>query len=231
MSSISTSELTDRLVDDLEPVKPIPTALKLWAAWLVSAALVLLLSSLKSKIRPDLAAVAAEPGFLIQSAAIIAACASIAAMAVGLCIPGSRNSLSLWTVIVGIGAWIAAAGYEVFSHLQNGASILAGYRPIYMCSTAVLIYSIIPAAVFLFIVRLSSPLQSKRAAFLALFASGLVGTAALQISCANDNILHLLLSHWLPAVALGVLGLFLGQFLFDWDTKVNRLKERLSIKK
>lgn len=229
-NSRSTSELINCLAEDLAPARPTAGFGKILLGWVAIAAIVVFAGLIGTHVRADLGARLTDLQFVVEALSLVLIGVSAGALALALSIPGSNWAGPRRLLVFACGLLLAAAGFSLASHWQNIAALGMGFRPLLYCSTAVIVYGVVPAIILVLALVRAAPLRAGPVFFLALLAAGSLGAFALKFSCINDNLLHLVLAHWLPALGLGLLGLALGHLVMPWEKSLSRLAKRIEQK-
>ncbi len=84
------------------------------------------------------------------------------------------------------------------------------------CLACITMFSLLPAAFMLFILRKQASTHYAIAGSIALISAASVGCLTLRLSENTDSIPHLVEWHYLPMIGFGILGLWVGRKLLKW---------------
>jgi hypothetical protein len=195
--------LIGRLVEDLQPVRPLRLSVGLGlviGAVLLSAAAVCLLLGL----RPDIAAGRLEPHLVLESGLFLLLGFSSAATVVRMGRPhvGSDYGGSTWAIIMAallpVSALVMSLGRPLFRlsamDLERGLD----------CLLSGTLSGTLTLAILVLWLRRGAPVRPRHAALLAGVAAGSVGIFAYSLHCPSDDVIHIGLWHS-GAVALSAL--------------------------
>ena len=127
------------------------------------------------------------------------------------CIPGlvSRRLLKVFPVML-LAAWVGAIVY--------GES-LEFYKPDegeFRCFLETFIFGLVPTFVYILMARILAPTHVRWLGFSIFLAGALNSALLLELFCQAPQSSHYVVSHWLPALAMGFVGLKLGRFILRW---------------
>lgn len=203
----STEQLIQDLSSGLAPVTPLESPVKRVFRWLGVIVLCLFAGFFLTGVREDWRVVFSSPILIAQNVLILLGILSSSVAAILLSVPGNERRKSTgvivlipflaWGVLVLIGAMVAP-------EFSPGIGI--------SCMADISVFAILPASFLFYFLRKGSVLRIQSAGFYALLAAAGVGAWALQFTCHNDELAHLLLWHFLPVLVLGFLGSRLAQF-------------------
>ncbi len=206
--SDSANRLIDSLVDDLEPVTPLPRLRSAYAVILAVWATMLgvVLWSQESSIGAR--SLMSDRVYFCSFLGLMVAAfgATMSALAAG--IPGRDRLETLGSVLALAGLGLAAIACLFGMRAMGVAATPTPAGADMMCFEESVWLSILPAGVILtFLVRgwVSHPF---RAAGVALIASGGLGALIVHLSCGFLGPKHLLMSHLSVPIALALLGIY-----------------------
>lgn len=206
--SDSADRLIDGLVDDLEPVTPLPRLRSAYAVILAvwAAMLGVVLWSQESTIGAR--SLMSDRIYFVSFLGLMVAAfgATISALAAG--IPGRERIETVGTVLSAVGLCSAAISCLYGVRALGISTMVMPTDVDQLCFEKSIWLSLLPAGVILtFLVR-GWAAHPFRAAGVALIASGGLGALVVHLSCGYLNPRHLLVSHLSVPVVLGILGLF-----------------------
>lgn len=225
---METKELISKLSSDSKVIKPRSS----WSGVLVYCVVFLVSLSLGvfgTGIRDDLSDKIFDPMYtgLIFSSIFGGLCAGILVLL--LSIPGQRSPIVRKLVFVFSALWLFFLLFSFYQQYTKGVFIAEGMPDKEMkCSELLLLLSMLPGAVLMFLVNKNAPTKYFLCGTL-IFTSAAFGSfGAVGVHCANDTGYHLLVYHVLPVMFLGVVGLMLGRLILSWDRKVEKLKRQVN---
>lgn len=216
---MDTNELVSKLVDELKPVKQLPSAKccsVYWggmAAFLVVGAVIVL-----GGVRPDFLEIIRRPVFLFENIAMLVAGLLAASVAFQLRVPQAvitRPIKGLLTAATAI--WI----FEVIRCYLNASDLASEARLdfahyIHDCLIDLTLMMAIPAAFMFFMLKKGATTQALWAGYAALLATASFAALGMRYLCASDDPAHLLVWHFLPVVVYAAIGSLIGRTLLRW---------------
>lgn len=203
-----TEELINSLSKDLRPVRPIESLWKRIFRWICVALASLLVSIALLGTRENLGIAVRDGMWWLHTILMALLAISSAISAFVFSVPGKdRSKVIRWAPLFSLLAWALAVFGGAFQSSQGAGVGL-------MCLKDIMVIGAIPGmALFVMIMQgvvFKRPLAGVYC-FLAIAALGSLGT---QFICMSDSPLHLLVWHFLPVFLLGLIGSFVGKFLF-----------------
>lgn len=174
------AKLIEHLVADLRPVARLPSPVMRTIYWLIPVlvASALLVAGLA---RPDTARTISDPLQRLEVMASLITAILAAYAAFSTSIPGRAPWLSLLPV-PSLLAWIAIIVYGTWlKGMQEGWSV-ADFRPAWSCIFLLGAYSLLPAAILVFMLRQAAPVLRERTAILAGIAIGSLSVLMLRLT-------------------------------------------------
>ena len=206
--SDSTDRLISMLEEDLEPVRPLPrlrsafaVVLTVWAAFVGVLVFNAGAGFATSSLFANGIYGASFLGLLVAALG-----GTLSALAAG--IPGRERLENFGSAFAALGLFAAALAC-LYSMRAAGAEVPAAPPGLdAMCFQHAAWFSLLPAGVILsFLVR-GWTAHPVRAAFVALFGAGALGTVIVHLSCGFLGPQHLLMSHLSVPLVLALLGLY-----------------------
>ena len=84
------------------------------------------------------------------------------------------------------------------------------------CTLSITLMMLLPAVWTFHSMRKNATTHYRLAGSVALLSAFSVGALWLRLHEMNDSILHVVEWHYLPMLAIGLLGLWLGKFILKW---------------
>jgi hypothetical protein len=206
-------ELIDKLAQDTAKVKPVPHPYMLSLEWMGWAAAYLIVSLMFSGLRPDLAAKLHEPWFVAEIAALACIFVATSLSASLLSFPDIHQMRRLafapvitfaLFVLVMLLAWRA----------DNPPSPLPMHS--FQCTLGITMLSLLPAAWIFYVMRKFASTHYHLAGCCALLFAFSIGAIWLRLYEVNDSVMHVIQWHYLPMIAFGIAGLWLGKAVLKW---------------
>lgn len=211
-----TQELIDRLVADVEPVKPLLSPARRAVVWSVVAGICVILGVLYFGLRRD-AAEAWYSTAVVLRLVLLAATAWLAVVtAFRLSVPGhDSRAWSRWWPLALVGVLVALVCAEVIVGVVMGDtdSPLRAWR----CVRKVAFVGAIPAVLAVVFIQRANALDPRWAALLGVLGAGAAGALTSELACPIHAPIHILLWHILPVAASAVIGALLG--LLFWNRR------------
>lgn len=206
-------ELIDKLAQDTAAVKPAPHPFMLSAKWVMVAMAYLALSLMLSGLRPDLMLKLHEPWFVAEIAALVCIFVTTSLSAALLSFPDMHQmhraafapviTFALFVLVMFL-AWLAdspPAPLPVHS---------------FECTVSIALFSLLPAVWTFFEIRKFASTHYHWAGCIALLFAFSIGAIWLRLYEINDSIIHVIQWHYLPFIAFGIVGLWLGKVMLRW---------------
>jgi hypothetical protein len=206
-------KLVAELADDAAPVKPAPHPYLLSLKWMGAAALYLAVALGVSGLRRDLAHALEQPWFVAELAALLLVFIATALSAALLAFPDLHQKRRL----VFAPAW-AFALFVLVMALAWRADSPPAPLPVHSfeCTLSIVLFSLLPAVWTFYAMRRYASTNYYWAGSVALLSAFSVGALWLRLYEVNDSILHVVEWHYLPMLAAGALGVWLGKLLLKW---------------
>ncbi len=206
-------QLIATLSKDAVLVKPAPHPFLLSLKWLAVAVAYLIVALTISGLRPDWLQQLHKPWFVIEVLVLAGIFISTALSAAILAFPDLHQQRRAAFAPV----WVFALFVIVIIF-----ALLADEPPAplpmhsFECTLSILLFSLLPCvAIFYAMRKLAStcPLLSGVVAALFAFSSGALW---LRLHEQTDSVIHVIEWHYLPMLAIGLVGLWLGKCLLKW---------------
>ena len=216
---MDTNDLVSKLVDDLKPVKQLPSAKCCsiyWsgmAAFLVAVAVIVL-----GGVRPDFLDVIRRPVFLFENTAMLVAGLLAASVAFQLRVPQAVITRPIKGLLATASAiWV----FEVIRCYINAGDLGTEARLdfahyIHDCLIDLTLIMVIPAAFMFFMLKKGATTQALWAGYAALLATASFAALGMRYLCPVDDPAHLLIWHFLPVLAYAMIGPIVGRYLLRW---------------
>jgi hypothetical protein len=206
-------DLIENLAEDAGVVNPASHPFMLGAKWIGMAAIYLVVSLSASGLRPDWAAEFHSTWFVAEIAALLLVFISTVFSAALLSFPDMHQKRHL--------AYAPAAAFALFAlviffawRADNPPAPLPVHS--YQCTLSILVMTLLPAVWTFYFMRHHASTHCGMAGSVALLSAFSVGALWLRLYEVNDSIAHVIEWHYLPMLAIGLLGMHLGRKILKW---------------
>ncbi|MBV9080749.1 MAG: DUF1109 domain-containing protein [Elusimicrobia bacterium] len=202
--------LIDDLVQDLSPVRRLPSFGTRAAMWLAGAAMVVGLVLNVTGIRVDVTENLSHPYYSAETALVVLIAIVCALDALRESVPGQR-AYPRWAAVAAFAAWMVLSVGRLFSAVANdGVSALIPDVHL-ACAVITLSASALAAVPLFLLLKRAAPMDPGWCgALLGLSSSG-VATIAVQLYCVHRTPAHIMVWHVLPVIAAVLAGTFVGR--------------------
>lgn len=206
-------DLIATLAEDAKPVSTAPHPYRLNLKWIAIATLYLIVSIVFSGIRPDLTIKLQQPLFVAEIAALVLIFTATSLSAALLSFPDLHQLRRLAFAPV-----IAFTLLVVVMLLAWQADHPPSPLPVHSieCTVSIALFSLLPAAWTFFEMRQFASTHYRLAGSIALLSAFSIGALWLRLYEATDSIVHIIEWHYLPMLAIGIIGLWLGEKILKW---------------
>jgi len=198
------AEIIDRIVSDLEPVRPVRLRSFFLALFAVEL-LILISTPVLFGWRTDIAKQLADPAFVFVLTVLLVAAALSGWSALRMSVPGREvggTPLSVLFAVPLVAALLVVivspwgGSWPGFSALMDGC---------WACIGVSTVTAVVPWIVGVVLVARLAPLRALRVGVFAGLSAFLVGAAVLQLHCGSNDAYHLAFGHFLPVAVLALL--------------------------
>lgn len=206
-------ELIGKLALDTAAVKPAPHPYMLSLRWMGGAVAYLLLSLMLSGLRPDLMLKLQEPWFVAEITALVCIFVATSLSAALLSFPDMHQMRR-----VAFAPVITFALFVLVMFLAWQADNPPAPLPVHSfeCTASITLFSLLPAVWTFFEMRKFASTHYHWAGCIALLFAFSIGALWLRLYEINDSIMHVIQWHYLPMIAFGIVGLWLGKVILRW---------------
>lgn len=201
------------LAQEAAPLKPAPHPFVLFAQWLGGATAYIALTLLYSGLRPDLLARLHSPLYLLELVLLLGTIATASLSAALLAFPDMHQKRRMAFLPVLMFALLA-----VLIAISWQADSPPSPPPVHSveCLLYIAFLALLPAAWMFYSMRKFASTHHYLAGSIALLAAFSIGALSLRLSEQTDSILHVMQWHYLPMIAVSLIGLWLGKVLLKW---------------
>jgi len=220
-----TDRLIERMMGDLEPVRPLPHPWIRTAAWFALAIPYVTLVVFANSPRADLVSKVTELRFMIEEMAALATGLTAATAAFAVTIPDyNRKIIALPALPVAI--WLGSLTQGCLeSWVQVGPDSLL-LKPDWFCFPAIVLVGAVPAITMAIMLRRGAPLMPCATVALGGLAAAGLGDFGLRLFHSPDASLMVLVWQFGSVVVLTFLAGCTGRYLLNWKSiaGVSRLR-------
>ena len=213
---MDTSKLIDSLTQDLQPVRPLQAPVTR-AIIMSFTALILIVGMLLflGGPRADWAAVFKTPIFMIGDILMLVAGFISAIAAFTLSVPDTKIRKPVIVLLCAATViWVGICLYALSSiTLPAIQAEIADIGKSSACLKALIFMSAVPLAISFFLALRAAPVWRGWTGYALTLSMASFGAFGMRFFCPSDSYAHLLLWHFLPVVALSVLGGLLGRII------------------
>lgn len=206
-------ELIDKLAQDSATVKPAHHPYMLSLEWMGWAVAYLIVALMLSGVRPDLATKLHEPWFVAEIAALACIFVATSLSASLLSFPDIHQLRRLAFAPVITFALFVAVMFLAWQ-ADNPPAPLPMHN--FRCTMGITLLSLLPAAWMFYVMRKFASTHYHLAGCCALLFAFSIGAIWLRLYEANNSIMHVIEWHYLPMIAFGMAGLWLGRVILKW---------------
>ena len=209
----STESLIASLAELMEPVTPSSQPLVLFIKWLSGSLAYMLIMLLCFGLRGDLPQHLHAPLFLAETGLLACLVVTSGVSAIVLSFPDlyQRRWLA-FTPVLPLLLFLVTLYIEWLRDSPPSPEPPHGME----CLLCISMFSLLPAAVLMLLLRRQASTHYYLAGAIALLAATSIGCLTLRLSEKTDSIAHLVKWHYLPMIGFGILGLWLGRKLLKW---------------
>jgi hypothetical protein len=225
MTAMETEKLAQRLVDGLQPVRPLARPWVRTAGWLALAVPYVALAVFVVSPRDDLLAMVWDLRFLVEQGAALGTGIVAAVAAFGSTIPGYDRKL-LFLPLLPLAVWLGSLGQGcIQARIQFGPGGLA-LRPDWFCFPAIVLVGAIPATAMAVMLRHGAPLTPRLTTALGGLAAAGLGNFGLRLFHAQDASLMVLVWQVGSVFILTAMAAWAGRYLLDWRSIIGFARKR-----
>ena len=211
-----------RLVRDATPVTPLEAPSVRLARWVITSAVLLLLSVVMLGVRADVAAQMVNGWFVARATATMTIAFAAAIVAFILSVPGVEPSRPVRAL-----PWAACLAWFVMligtiAASQSPLDLLLQVTPHPSCVLLLAVTAFPSGILLVWMLRQAAPLKARWTSGFAGLASLAVGALGTQFMCSNDAAAHHLLWHFTPVLLLTMASIAVGSSLFGWPRRQAR---------
>lgn len=208
-------ELINCLAKDLKPVKVYKPLRLTIVLWLIISFIIVGISAYFLGIRDDIHSRFNSILFLSESLLIFGLSISASYAAFKTCVPGSKCKKNYYFLIPLTG-WILLILFKAVTGIPDQATDALDYSRGIMCISTMAKISAIPLILMILTIVPAISIRPKFTGAMVAISCGALGALGLQFTCNISDSLHIFLWHFLPLIAIGGIGIFLGHKILRW---------------
>jgi len=206
-------ELIVKLAQDTWAVKPAPHPYMLSLKWMGGAVAYLFLSLVLSGLRPDLMSKLHQPWFTAEIAALIGIFIATSLSAALLSFPDMHQMRRVaFAPVITFALFVLVMSFAWLADKPPAPLPVHSFE----CTISITLFSLLPAIWTFFEMRKFASTHYRLAGCIALLFAFSVGAIWLRLYETNDSIMHVVEWHYLPMIAFGIAGLWLGKLILKW---------------
>lgn len=210
---MKTEKLIDQIVSDNKPVKVLGArrVFCIFEAICVLLAL-LFLALFFGGMSLDLIIEQIDRFFLLETFTLLLTMFFSLYAAFILSVPGEdRGFRTLAIPSVALLSWVTILVFRAFSESES-----FNWVPGVACATEIVALSFIPAFIVIFIVRKGAALKLGWTGFFSFLSVAATVSLALQFTCHDRSVMHILMWHVVPVFLIAIVGAFLARRFLRW---------------
>lgn len=210
---VNIDNLIVRLAQDKTRVKSAPHPFILSFQWMVAAAIYLAVSLAFFGLRPDLLEKFHSAWFVAEIVVLLGILIVTSTSAALLAFPDlyQKRNLALAP------AWMFALFLlTLFLAWRDDSSLTPLPAHSFECTLGITLMALLPAVWIFYSIRKYASTHYRLAGSVALLSAFSVGALWLRLHEMDDSIVHVIEWHYLPMLAIGIIGLWLGQRVLKW---------------
>ena len=206
-------QLVSELANDAPAVQPAPHPFLLSLQWMAAAAVYLVVSLLISGLRPDLAQALLQPWYIAEVVVLLLIFIATTFSAALLAFPDLHQKRGL--AFAPVAMFILFLLVMLFAWRADSPPAPLPVHS-FMCTISIIMVSLLQMAWTLYAMRRFASTHYQLAGAIALLSAFSVGALWLRLHEVNDSTAHVIEWHYLPMLAFGLAGLWLGKLLLKW---------------
>lgn len=206
-------KLVATLSADARPVRPAPHPYTLWVLGLGAGVTYLALMLVFSGLRPDIMTKLHASWFVVEIVTLVLVFASTSLSTALLAYPDlhqMRRTAYAPAYALGTFVLVMLLSWQADSPL----TLLPEHG--YQCTLEIILFALPPAVWTLYALRKLASTHYHLAGSIALLSAFSIGALWLRLHEAEDSVTHLMQWHYLPMLACGLFGLWIGRLILKW---------------
>jgi len=205
--------LVESLAEEATPVTPVPSPFLLTLKWIAGAGAYLVVALLIAGPRPDLMDQFHQPWFGVELLSLLLIFLSTVFSAALLAFPDlHQKRRAAYAPAVAFALFVAVLFFSWRHHLPPPPLPVHSYQ----CTLSITLCSVLPAGWLFYLMRGYASTHPRLAGVNVLLAAFSVAALWLRLHEVNNSITHVVIWHYLPMLAVGALGVWLGRRVLSW---------------
>lgn len=224
---MDTAHLIERLAEQAQPVRPLPSPWKRAVLWLAVATPCVALVVVVMSPRPDIAARLADTRFVVELVAAIATAIFAAVAAFACTVPG-RSRLVCVLPMVTLAIWLASVGQGCFRDWMALGSEGLKLQTDWACVLAAALAGLVPSIAMVAMLRRGAPVFPRASLVLGALAVGALANAGAQFFHVGDVSIMVLVWHLGSVALLSMVAGVVGRLILRWPDRATLLRQTAS---
>ena len=217
---MESNDFIKRLSLGLKPIRPLPRPRVRFVYWLSASVFATGATLFYLGVRSDIKDAMSDWEFIIQNSLLLLMSVMAALGAFIMSVPGERQSKHRWYVPLILGGVLATILVVSTCEGYNQGNMRAWFPGSgFSCLVSMAILSAFPGTLLFVMLRRAAPLQLSVSGCCAFLAVTSMASLSANIHCAGNVPMHILVWHFLPVLAMALVGGWLGRWLLRWDAK------------
>ncbi len=206
-------ELIDKLAQDGAAVKSVHHPVVLSLEWITVALSYLAVALMISGFRPDRAAKLHDTWYVAEIAALVSVFIATSLSAALLSFPDLHQMRRAV-----LAPAVTLAAFALVMYFSWHADTPPSVPPMHSieCTLSITMLSILPGLFIFFVMRRFASTHQNWAGCVALLSAFSIGALWLRLYEPTDSIMHVVEWHYLPMIAIGIIGMWLGKVALRW---------------
>jgi len=212
---MNTEELIAELSQNSTPVRRLANPWKRFGCWFaITAGFLLTTTVLSMGIRPDIMSRVQDPVFILELTLVTAFAASAGAACLWLAVPGGDH---VWARRLPWALFVLLLGYWGWQLASLPMAAILEYRQVFTeCVVELLLLTLVPGILLFFMMRRAATTHYFLAGSLGALAVAGFSYLCLRLAEPTDDLMHLLLWHFIPTLLVGLMGVLAGRLFLRW---------------
>ncbi len=211
-------DLIQKLTENLEPVKVIPSATSLVFKWLSITVVILLFFASVIGLRDDINMMRYDYFFIIETSLGLFASLAAAYLSFSYMRPQYRIGLLGYSLaILSVSIWVYLIGIYLHQiHYDFGLIWRHLTEEKHFCSIQVFGFSVLPLVYLFMLLKKGAVVQKQTAGFFGVLSVASLSAITSRYTCSSDMPSHVLTQHFVEVFVLGLLGMIIAKKILKW---------------
>lgn len=204
-------DLVSRLASEVKPIRPVAHPFVIGIRWIAIGACYLVVALAWSGLRADWTVKIHDAVFLAEIVSLLAIYVSMTLVSALLSFPDAhQKEIFLYAAPLGLILLMATLAWQA----DRPPFVLPVHS--FECTVSILAVALLPSVWSFYFMRRNASTRSDLAGCNVLLASFSLGALWLRLHEETDSIRHVVEWHYLPMLAIGILGLWMGKKILKW---------------